>query len=72
MDKIDKILHSKETDGKIRKVLRDADQMGNLSMVAKIVGIAGGVESLREIMNSEEELGIMDRGMLGMHLRITP
>jgi len=37
-------------------------------VVEAVTGIAGGVEELRKIMNSTEELSIMDRGMLGLHL----
>ncbi len=55
-------------DDKIRAALKDADSKGELEIVAAVVGIAGGEEGLRKIMNSEGELSIMDRGMLGMHL----
>ena len=49
-------------------LLKDADEKGQLSVVEAVTGIAGGVEELRKIMNSTEELSIMDRGMLGLHL----
>lgn len=56
------------TDDKIRAALRSADRKGQMSVVAAVTGIAGGVTELRKIMNSTGELPIMDRGMLGMHL----
>jgi len=59
---------SPETDDVIRGALRNADKKGKLSVVAAVVGIAGGEETLRKIMNSAEELSIMDRGMLSMYL----
>lgn len=52
----------------IRNALKQADQNGKLGMVAMIVGIAGGEQYLREIMNSTGELAIIDRGILGMYL----
>jgi hypothetical protein len=58
----------KSTDDKIRTALRSAHAKGQLGTVAAVVGIAGGVEELRRIMNSTGELPIMDRGMLGIHL----
>lgn len=58
----------KKNDDKIRTALRDADSKGKLGVVAAVVGIAGGEKTLREIMNSEGELSIMDRGMLSIHL----
>jgi len=56
-------------DDQIRDALRNADKKGQLGTVAAVTGIAGGVKELRRIMNSSGELPIMDRGMLGMHLR---
>ena len=56
------------TDENIRAALKDADEKGKLDVVAAVTGIAGGVVTLREMMDSTEELSIMDRGMLGMHL----
>lgn len=58
----------KSMDEKIRTALRHADQSGRLKVIAVVTGIAGGESELRRIMNSTEELPIMDRGMLGMHL----
>jgi hypothetical protein len=55
-------------DDRIRAALRDADKKGRLDVVAAVTGIAGGQKELRKIMNSTDELGAMDRGMLGMHL----
>lgn len=57
-----------KADDKIRQALRDADRKGKLGAVAAAVGIAGGEEELRKIMNSCGELHIMDRGMLAIHL----
>ena len=59
-----------DMDNKIRTALKNADKQGKLNIVAVVVGIAGGVDTLREIMNSEGELSVMDRGMLGMHLDV--
>ena len=55
-------------DSKIRSALKDADSKGKLGVVAAVVGIYGGEEALRKIMNSAGELSIMDRGMLSLHL----
>ena len=57
-------------DNLIRAVLLKEDQAGNLHRVAEKVGITGGVEELRKIMNSTGELHIMDRGMIGIHIKI--
>jgi hypothetical protein len=70
MDKIGNMLLSKETDDRIRKALQSADQKGKLSVIAAVVGIAGGENELRKIMNSKGDLHIMDRGMIGMHLNL--
>jgi len=64
----DKTKTEKKGEDKIRAALKDADERGQLSVVEAVTGIAGGVEELRKIMNSTEELSIMDRGMLGLHL----
>ena len=56
------------TDARIRAALRDADQKGKLGVVAAVTGITGGVKALRTIMNGADELNIMDRGMLSIHL----
>ncbi len=63
MDRLDKSM-----DVKIRAALKDADAKGKLSVVAAVTGIAGGEDELRKIMNSTEELHVMDRGMLGVHI----
>lgn len=55
-------------DERIRSALRNADKNGQLQVVAAVTGIAGGVSELRRIMNSTEELAVMDRGMLAIHL----
>lgn len=63
-----KILLDPSRDADIRAALKDADRKGKLDVVAAVVGIAGGKEALREIMDSEEPLTLMDRGMLSLHL----
>lgn len=55
-------------DAEIRAALRNADRRGKLGVVAAVVGIAGGEDELRKIMQSTEELSVMDRGMLAIHL----
>ena len=60
----------KSADNKIRIALKDADSKGKLCVVAAVVGIEGGEKHLKEIMNSTDELNIMDRGMLGLHLMV--
>lgn len=55
-------------DIRIRSALRDADTKGQLPVVAAVTGIAGGEKQLRKIMNGSDELSIMDRGMLSLHL----
>ena len=62
------VLKTELIDTKIRTALRDADSKGKLSVVAAVTGIFGGESELRKIMDSEDELDIMDRGMLAMHL----
>lgn len=62
-------LRDPKTEDVIRSALVEADRKGKLGVVAAVVGIAGGEESLREIMNSTGELSIMDRGMLALHLQ---
>lgn len=57
-------------DERVREALREADKSGDLDTVAAVIGIAGGVDELRQIMNSTGELNIMDRGMLAMHLGV--
>lgn len=60
----------KSVDAKIRQALMDADCKGKLGVVAAVTGIAGGVMTLRKIISGTDELSIMDRGMLGMHLDV--
>ena len=62
------VLKTELIDTKIRAALRDADSKGKLGVVAAVTGIFGGESELRKIMDSEDELDIMDRGMLAMHL----
>ncbi len=61
-------LNDPETDHRIRAALRAADDKGKLGVVAAVVGIAGGEAELRKIMDSTDELHIMDRGCLLPHL----
>lgn len=58
----------KKQDERIRAALRSADSKGQLQVVAAVTGISGGVKELRRIMNSTDELSVMDRGMLAIHL----
>ncbi|WP_298015542.1 hypothetical protein [uncultured Castellaniella sp.] len=55
-------------DDRIRAALRNADKKGNLDVVAAVAGISGGEAELRRIMNGQNALSIMDRGMLAIHL----
>jgi hypothetical protein len=61
-------LADKRMDVRIRTALRSADAKGQLAVVAAVTGIAGGEKELRKLMSSSDELSIMDRGMLGLHL----
>ena len=61
-------LNDPQTDDRIRAALKDADNRGKLGVVAAVVGIAGGETELRKIMDSTDELHIMDRGCLLPHL----
>lgn len=62
-------LQDKKIDDKVRAAIRSADAKGQLSVVAAVTGISGGVDQLRQIMNSTDELSVMDRAMLGIHLQ---
>lgn len=55
-------------DERIRIALKDADAKDKLGIVAAVSSIAGGEERLRQIMESTEELDLMDRASLGMYL----
>lgn len=61
-------LNDKRQDERIRSALRSADNKGRLAVVAAVTGIAGGEKALREIMDGDNELAIMDRAMLAIHL----
>jgi len=65
---LSEVLKTELIDTKIRVALCDADSKGKLGVVAAVTGIFGGESELRKIMDSEDELDIMDRGMLAMHL----
>lgn len=55
-------------DQRIRAALHAADDQGKLDVVAAVVGIAGGTDELTRIMNSTDELDLIDRTMLSLHL----
>lgn len=55
-------------DAKIRAALKSADARGKLGVVAAVIGIAGGEDELRKIMNDTEPMHVMDRGMIGIHI----
>lgn len=67
-----KAITDPKMDDHIRTALRNADSNGKLDTVAEITGIAGGEPELRKIMNSTGELSIMDRGMIALHLELSP
>lgn len=55
-------------DQAIRAALRDADSKNKLGVVAAVTGIAGGEAALRDILFSTDELPVLVRGVLAMHL----
>ena len=55
-------------DDDIRDALRVAKEKGQLGVVAAVTGIAGGVDELVKIMESNGELSVVDRGTLAMYL----
>lgn len=57
-----------QSSDKIRAALQTADREGRLAFLAAATGIAGGINTIRTIMNSAGEIPVMDRGMLGMFL----
>ena len=57
-------------DNVIRAALLNADNKGKLGTVAAVAGVIGGEDGLRKIMNSPDEMSIIDRDMLGMHLNV--
>ena len=61
-----KWLTDPKTDTKIRNCLMIEDKLGRLEWRANKIGIAGGVEELRKLMNSTEEMKLGDRGILAM------
>jgi len=54
-------------DRLIKATLRKLDKEGKLEAEALKIGIAGGADTLRNIMNTDGPLHIMDSGMLSMH-----
>ena len=57
-------------DTNIRAALADAESKDKLEVVAAVTGLAGGADELRKIMHSTDELSIIDRGTLGLHLNL--
>lgn len=51
----------------IKVAIKKLDLDGQLQRHADAIGIAGGVEELRKIANTEGELHLMDLGMLGLY-----
>lgn len=62
------MMNEEEMDNSIRALLKGSHRAGMLSNVALETGIAGGEETLIDIMNSTEPMHSMDRGMLGITL----
>lgn len=52
----------------IRAALKHADDQGKLSVVSAVTGLPE--EQLREIIDIESEMNIIDRYMLAIHLEI--
>jgi hypothetical protein len=65
----DKELRTKRT--MLRAALLGMDAKGQLHRVATATGIAGGVETLKKMIDDETEICIMDIGIIGMHFGIT-
>ena len=62
-------IHSTNSiDEVIRCVLRNADNNGELATLAAAIGIVGGENELREIMNGAGAMNVIDRGMLSFYL----
>ena len=57
-------------DDKIRTALHNAQLKGQLGVVSAVTGVTES--ELRKIMNSTDELSLMDRTMLGLHLLSQP
>ena len=59
---------NEEKDQLIRAAIRDAKKKDSLETVAAITALPGGVEELKKILNSTEEISYMSRSILGIHL----
>lgn len=57
-----------EDSNDIRDALLSADKKCGLGAAAEIIGIAGGEDELRKIMNSTGEMNVIDRAMFRIHL----
>ena len=55
----------------LRSALLGMDSNGRLDEVANVTGIAGGVETLRKMIADENEIFVVDIGIIGMHFGIT-
>lgn len=53
----------------IRALLVRIDEEGALHIANEFIGMAGGVEALRKLANSTEELHGMDRALIGLHMK---
>lgn len=60
----------RQGDDAIRAALLDANEKGKLAVVAAVTGIAGGAARLEEIINTTEELSLLERGTLMSHLEV--
>lgn len=69
MSSFDQLI-DKANDELIRAKLHELDEAKRLGVTADRIGIAGGADTLRSIMNSTGELSLMDRGMLVVLLGI--
>lgn len=55
----------------LRAALLGMDAKGQLGRVSSATGIAGGIETLRKMIADENEIGIMDIGIIGMYFGIS-
>lgn len=60
-------LNNPNLDEQIKGALIDAKNKNELSFLAEKIGIAGGVGSLEKIIQSNKEISIIDKGMLGLY-----
>lgn len=60
-------VHDNSHDILIKAILKNLDREGRLTEEADNIGIAGGARTLKEIMNTDGPLHIMDRGCLAIH-----